>query len=242
MTRSGALTALLIVCAAAAGCGPTRPSDGATLVVRTIDQFTQQPITADIHGITVTVQGPATSTLPAAGGRATFRALPQGTYVIKARAEYGYDLVEVTVAIDGDETTALNLPPIDDAIVTEIFVEGVGVIGKGAIINVPPSGIDWRIRGKYQAISRPWELTYVIVEMLSPDGRAYGASICCPATHSVTGPHDFEYAIRGWVPCSGTFCSDTDALNVKLHYFPPGAFFSTVLRNASQPWPIVFRR
>jgi hypothetical protein len=211
--------------------------------VRAIDQSSGQPIASDIYGIAVTVQGPATSTMAIANGRATFPALPPGTYTIKARAEYGYDEpAAMTVTIDNDQAIALNLNPIDDALVTEVFVEGVGTIGKGAIVSVPTAGIDLRIRGKYQSIANPWQVTYVIVEMLSPDGRAFGASICCAATHLVTSPNDFEYSIRGWVPCSGTFCSDTDALNVKLHYFPPGAFFSTVVRNKSQPWPIVFRR
>jgi hypothetical protein len=241
--RQTSFIALLFVYATCAGCGgPTKPSDGATLVVRAIDQSTGQPIASDIYGIAVTIQGPATSTMAIANGRATFRALPRGTYAINSHAEYGYDeSAAMTVTVDGDQTVTLSLKPIDDAVVTEVFVEGVGAIGKGAIINVPPTGIDFRIRGKYQSIANPWQLTYVIVEMLSPDGRAYGASICCVATHTVFGPNDFEYSIRGWVPCSGTFCSDTDALNVKLHYFPPGAFFSTVLRNKAQPWPLVFR-
>jgi hypothetical protein len=211
--------------------------------VRAVDQSSGRPVSSNIYGITVAIQGPATSTATVANGRATFQGLPHGTYTVTSHAEYGYDeSPALTARLDGDQTVTLNLTPIDDALVTEVFVEGVGVIGKGATINVPPAGIDLRVRGKYQSLANPWQLTYVIVEMLSPDGRAYGASVCCAATHTVSGPNDFEYSIRGWVPCSGTFCSDTDALNVKLHYFPPGAFFSTVLRNKSQPWPIMFRR
>ena len=233
----------VFACAGALSCGgPTAPSDTPTLVVTAIDQSSSQPITTDIHAIAITVQGPVASTMPVAGGAATFRALPPGTYLITGRADYGYEqAAQVSVSVDGDKSVALNFRPIDDAIVTEVFVEGQGVIGKGGTINVTPSGVSFRMRGKYQSITNPWQLTYVIVEMLAPDGRAYGASNCCAATHTVTGPNDFEYAIRGWFPCSGLFCSDTAALNVKLHYFPPGAFFSTVLRNKSQPWPITFR-
>jgi hypothetical protein len=236
-----AVLAFSAACAASCG-GPTEPSGRASLVVTVIDQSTGRPITSDIHGIAVTVQGPATTTMNAVGGTATFRALPSGTYVITSRADYGYEQTgDISVLVEADKTVALNLKPIDDAIVTEVFVEGQGVIGKGGTVDVPASGISFRMRGKYQSIANPWQLTYVIVEMLSPDGRAYGASNCCAATHLVTGPNDFEYAIRGWFPCSGVFCSDTAALNVKLYYFPPGAFFSMVLRNKSQAWPIAFR-
>jgi hypothetical protein len=210
--------------------------------VTAIDKSTGQMITSDIFGIAVSVQGPATRTIALAGGAATFRALPPGTYVVTARADYGYEQATLNLTVGGDQAVALNLMPIDDAIVTEVFVEGRGIIGKGATIDVPATGVNFRMRGKYQSMAAPWEMTYVIVEMLAADGRAYGASSCCQATHVVTGPNDFEYSIRGWLPCSGMFCSDAAALNVKLHYFPPGAFFSTVLRNKSQMWPIAFRR
>jgi len=194
---------LPFVCACAVSCGgPRSPSGGPTLVVTAIDKSTGQMITSDIFGIAVSVQGPATRTIALAGGAATFRALPPGTYVVTARADYGYEQATLNLTVGGDQAVALNLMPIDDAIVTEVFVEGRGIIGKGATIDVPATGVNFRMRGKYQSMAAPWEMTYVIVEMLAADGRAYGASSCCQATHVVTGPNSATNSRRwnGAVP------------------------------------------
>jgi hypothetical protein len=153
-------------------------------------------------GITVQLlSGTFSYSQPAREGLATFQGIQPGTYRVTTTAEFGFRQPEaVSILVDGDRSADVELTPVDDAIATEVFVDGQGSISKGGTIDVPAQGgINIRYRGKWQSVTTPF---------------SDGGSLRLRASFDDVGelhtsetlalrPAEWERSLNGFVPCLG---------------------------------------
>ena len=203
MRASGLSLVAIAGFAMLAGCGgsPTAPAGGAILVVRALDERTRQPIIDNDTGITVQLAGTSVHTQRVKDGVTTFSGIQPDTYRVTTTADFAFHQFDVfSIVLDGVRSFDLALTPIDDAIATEILVDGQGSIPRGGTVDVPAQGgINIHYRGKWQSLTAPFSETGAF------HLRAYFDEVgdLNKSEALALHPSDWERSLTGFVPCLG---------------------------------------
>ena len=236
------LSVAMVALLSAIGCGasPTGPDGGFTVTVTVLDEVTSQPIVDQSFGVSVRLG--AAGAQAAANGKAVISGIASGTYRLTTEIDYGYtqlDLISVTV--DASKAVTLRLKPIDDLAVTEVFVEGQGLIAKGGAFDVPAEGVTLRYRGRYQSIKYPWpSLLLIQPGTTASNGQAFGGGT--RASSVQVSATDWEYTYFGWKPCDGATCrTSSEFVNLYMAKVLGSPFNQDALMNKQQRWPMTFR-
>jgi hypothetical protein len=220
---------------------PSGPSGSSSLAVQLLDELTGQPITDAGFGIVVQIAGPGISTQQPVNGTAVFSGIASGTYRVTTDVGYGYRQLDiVTVNVDGTNSLPLKLKPIDDLMVTGIFVDGQGSIPDGGTIDIPFEGVTLRFRGKYRPLKYPWPSEYVFQVYFN------SAQDLRSVQSEPTNSSDWQSTQTGWVPCTrdaqrNQRCDTSgDLLNLYFaKYF--GSQAQEALMVKTQQWLVHFR-
>lgn len=225
--------------------GPTSPTGEASLVVRVVDDVTSLPIIDPVFGISVHLTGPAAYSQTATGGTARFSRMVPGTYSLTTEFSYGYRQLDIiSVVVDRPLTFTLPMLPVDDIGLTEVFVDGQGIIPQGGFISVAADGVNITFRGRYQLVkyARPPLFGFLADPFSAP--FEYGT-----AASYVPGPPSdtqWEFTMSRWIPCLGSSANlrcltASESILLRLTDPHARAGAGTTIMNRMQPWPIRYR-